>query len=533
MWTVKNLFELKNARNVLVEANIFQNHWKHAQAGYAIVYTPRNTGTCPWCVVERVTFERNLVRNVAAGINILGYDSPEPTAQANTLTFRQNLFYDVRKSLGGNAWFMIIGDEPRDITIENNTIDSDGTTVVNVYGGTSANPREVFGFSMSNNAARHGSYGMGGSFFSFGNGILNAYYPGRIFATNYLAGALASRYPAGTLVSGLFQDQFTDPAARDYTVKPESLLHHGGTDGKDIGVDFPALMAAVAGVEAGTPGGAAQPPTASFTSTCDGLTCSFTDTSSDSDGTLTGWNWDFADGSPSTLTNPTHTFAASGSYLVTLTVTDSDGAESTATQTVTVIKPNDPPVAAFTVACTLLSCTFTDGSTDADGTIAGWNWTFGDGTTSTAQNPSKSFAAAGTYSVTLVVTDDGGATASTTKSVTVTLPAAVHIGDLDGTRVIGATSWQSQITITVHDAAEARVAGAVVKFKWSFGVSASGSCTTSADGTCVVTSPPAALSAESIKLTVNRVTSAAGSYQPISNHDPDGNSNGTGIRIWK
>ena len=535
MWTVKNLFELKNARDVVVEANIFQNHWKHAQAGYAIVYTPRNSGkTCTWCVVENVTFERNVVRNVAAGVNILGYDNTAPSAQANNLVFRQNLFYDVKKSLGGNAWFMIIGDEPRDITIENNTFDSDGTTVVNVYGGTSTDPREVLGFLMSNNASRHGLYGMGGSYFTFGNGILNNYYPGYVFASNYLAGGSSSRYPAGTMVTGLFEDQFTNPATRDYTVKPSSLLYRAGTDGKDLGVDFPALMAAVAGVESGTPLAAPLPPTASFTFTCDGLTCSFTDASTDSNGTLTAWSWTFGDGSSSTLPNPAHMFAASGSYTVGLKVTDNDGLESTATQTVTVVKPNEPPVAGFSFSCTLLVCSFTDGTTDSDGSVTAWSWTFGDGTTSTAQHPSKTFAAAGTYSVTLVATDDAGATASQTRSVTVSVPASVHIGDLDGSRIMGATSWQTQITITVHDAAEAGVAGALVKFKWaSGGVSVTGTCTTSASGQCVVTSPASPLTAPSIKLTVNRVTSTIGPYQTTSNHDPDGSSNGTGLRIYK
>ena len=79
VWTVKNLFELKNARNVVIEDNIFENHWKEAQPGYAIVFTPRNSnGGCAWCVVEHVRFEHNLVRNVAAGINLLGYDNGNP-----------------------------------------------------------------------------------------------------------------------------------------------------------------------------------------------------------------------------------------------------------------------------------------------------------------------------------------------------------------------------------------------------------------------------------------------------------------------
>ena len=81
---------------------------------------------------------------------------------------------------------------------------------------------------------------------------------------------------------------------------------------------------------------------------------------------------------------------------------------------------NQAPTAAFTHSCTELSCTFTDGSSDVDGTIAGRSWNFGDGQTSTATNPSHSYASAGTYSVSLTVTDNGGATNTTTRNVTVT-----------------------------------------------------------------------------------------------------------------
>ena len=67
-------------------------------------------------------------------------------------------------------------------------------------------------------------------------------------------------------------------------------------------------------------------------------------------------------------------------------------------------------MAAFTQTCTGLTCAFTDGSTDADGSIAARSWTFGDGATSSQTNPSRTYAAAGTYTVTLTVTDDDGAT---------------------------------------------------------------------------------------------------------------------------
>jgi PKD repeat protein len=80
---------------------------------------------------------------------------------------------------------------------------------------------------------------------------------------------------------------------------------------------------------------------------------------------------------------------------------------------------NTPPVADFTSAVDGLAVSFTDGSSDSDGSIASRSWSFGDGVTSTAVNPSHSYAAAGSYDVTLTVTDDGGASSSRTRAVTV------------------------------------------------------------------------------------------------------------------
>ncbi len=176
-------------------------------------------------------------------------------------------------------------------------------------------------------------------------------------------------------------------------------------------------LSANALVSLGTPN---NPPTAGFTYSCTQLYCSFTDASTDSDGTIASRSWNFGDGTAtSSATNPGHTYAANGTYSVTLTVTDNGGQVDTETQSVSAAKANVAPTANFTFLCSELACDFTDTSTDSDGTIASRSWSFGDGGTSTATNPSHTFPASNTYSVSLTVTDNGGLTATSTQSVTV------------------------------------------------------------------------------------------------------------------
>jgi PKD repeat protein/CubicO group peptidase (beta-lactamase class C family) len=166
------------------------------------------------------------------------------------------------------------------------------------------------------------------------------------------------------------------------------------------------------------------PPAADFSSSCTGLACGFTDGSTDADGSVTAWAWDFGDGSTAEVQSPSHTYAAEGSYTVSLTVTDDEGATGAVSGQVIVSLPgsNEDPVAGFTSSCTNLACGFTDQSTDSDGNIVAWSWSFGDGGTSSAQNPGRTYSTAGSYTVTLTVTDDDGATHQHSAAVTVTAP---------------------------------------------------------------------------------------------------------------
>lgn len=140
-------------------------------------------------------------------------------------------------------------------------------------------------------------------------------------------------------------------------------------------------------------------------SVCLNSSLTFQDASTTNNATISGWSWDFGDGSPlDTNQNTSHTYTTAGTYNVTLSVWASTGCISMSTQTITV---NPLPSAAFaaTTACEQQQTIFTDNTA---GTITQWQWDFGDLTSSTQQNPQHQYAVAGTYNVELIVTTNGG-----------------------------------------------------------------------------------------------------------------------------
>jgi gliding motility-associated-like protein len=180
-----------------------------------------------------------------------------------------------------------------------------------------------------------------------------------------------------------------------------------------------------------------SPPVADFganqTSGCAPLTVVFSD-STVSDTTLVNWQWDFGDGNTGTGTPVSHTYTAAGTYTVTLIVTDIVGCMDTAVRVnyITVFAaPNAGFLIADTVACDPFTIELQDTSSGA-APIIGWQWDFGDGGTSSAQNPVHAYTAGpGNYLITLIVTDANGCADTTLLPLTVPVRPQAYFVALD------------------------------------------------------------------------------------------------------
>ena len=257
-WSVKNLLELKNAQRVLVDGNIFEHNWLASQNGFAILFTVRNqNGTAPWSVVQDVTFTHNIVRHVASGVNLLGFDSPNMSQQTKRVLIKDNLFDDVNGATwgGGSGRLFQPLSATANVTIDHNTGFQSGDAV-------GADGAASTGFVYTNNLTPNNQYGVGGSG-TYGNPMLtlSTYFPGAVFRRNALVGGSASNYPADNFFPATQAAVgYTNQAGGNYKLLSTSTFHNAGLDGKDVGADLDALNAATAGTLSGTPSSPPPPP---------------------------------------------------------------------------------------------------------------------------------------------------------------------------------------------------------------------------------------------------------------------------------
>lgn len=260
-YTLKNLVEFKNADGVLIEGNTIERNWAAGQMGYAILLTPRNSsGTAPWTVVRNVTIRHNVIRHAAAVFNIAGYDDGHPSQQTTNVRITNNLVYDVSTAYAtsgnpANGWFAVIGNAPRDVVFDHNTIDSDGNDTFCLYTLSGAPGTAVSQLEITNNLMRDNAYGIFGGGSQEGVRSLADYAPGAYVAGNAIGGATPALYPGGNLFPSLadWMAGFMNRAAGDYHLRQTSASRGAALDGTDIGVDWSALDAALNGAPAPPP----------------------------------------------------------------------------------------------------------------------------------------------------------------------------------------------------------------------------------------------------------------------------------------
>jgi hypothetical protein len=251
-WTVKNLFELKNAQRVLVDGNQLENNW-----GTAIVLTPRNQeGNAPWSAVQDVTFSNNRIKNVANGVAMQGFDDGHPSQQLQRVLFKNNLFQDSR------GMFVLMVGPISGVTLDHNT--SLGATHSSIFASNAPSP----GFRLTNNILGFGV--IAGDSASAGNGAIAMYFPDSQVLRNVLidldkaVNAPDPLPPLNFMALDVSDVGFIDPANGDFRLSPLSPFHNAATDGTDIGVDFDALLRAMLGLDFPNgppviPGGPDQP----------------------------------------------------------------------------------------------------------------------------------------------------------------------------------------------------------------------------------------------------------------------------------
>ncbi|TQV88732.1 M20/M25/M40 family metallo-hydrolase [Aliikangiella coralliicola] len=284
------------------------------------------------------------------------------------------------------------------------------------------------------------------SFNSYMQRLLDTYQPQVTYGTDrcgYGCSDHASWYNQGFPTSMPFEASFNGRNRSIHT--PNDTLARSDSDASNS-VPFAKLALSFA-VEMGNPSGGSQntPPSANISNSCNELTCQFDGSAStDPDGSVQSYAWNFGDGSSSTQQKPTHTYRSAGSYNVTLTVTDNEGATGDANKSVTVSDGgSNAPTARIDASCDKLACQFTGSNSSDDGRIVSYEWNFGDSATSSQTDPAHSYATSGSYQVSLKVTDDDGLSDTATRTV--------NVSDGSSNQCDGIAPWNASVSYSIGD----------------------------------------------------------------------------------
>ncbi len=240
-WSVKNLFELKVGRRVLISGNTFEQVWVDAQVGFAIVIKSSNQdGGQPWAVTEHVNFVYNRIRLANNGIAVSRTDGG--SLGTNHLRIAHNLVSEIGGAQwGGDGRMLQLLDGVADMKVVHNT-------------GFGGNQAVIFdglplpALTLSDNIFGPTTYGVFGSGQGEGTGALATYAPGGTFAGNVVVGANEASYPAGNFFPATLDAVgFVDMAAGNYDLMPGSVHAGVASDGTDPGASMDLLAQAAGG----------------------------------------------------------------------------------------------------------------------------------------------------------------------------------------------------------------------------------------------------------------------------------------------
>lgn len=229
-YTIKNLLELKNGKNITIDANTIENNWSgEGQAGPGVLFTVRNQeGSAPYSIITNVAFTNNVVRNSEGALNLLGVDNEKPSAQSSALLIKNNVFDQI------TGHFLTMNGY-NDVTLEENThlqTCSAGCNTMTLYGNPSLR------FAYRRNVTEERDYGIYGDGGLIGKPALDKWAPGADVSGNVIAKPYGNgfgyppnnEYPPGLVITTDYRTPYA---------------------GKGANID--AILAAQAGVVVGGP----------------------------------------------------------------------------------------------------------------------------------------------------------------------------------------------------------------------------------------------------------------------------------------
>ena len=243
-WSVKNLFELKNAQRVIVEGNIFENSWPDAQAGFGIVLTPRNQeGTAPWTTISDLRMENNYVTNTNNGFGLLVSDNLHPSESVRRISIANNIWDKAARNIFEMTRYPYptapVFAPGTQLSIVHNTWlhRSQGNSFLLLGDNNSLLANHI---DYKDNVMTEGASGVIGS--------MSDYWTNYDFSRNLIihnSGGTSS-YPGNSTAAGINLVEFADYAGGDYQLSPTSPFRNSASDGQDPGADVQGVRAAIA-----------------------------------------------------------------------------------------------------------------------------------------------------------------------------------------------------------------------------------------------------------------------------------------------